>query len=92
MTHPRCTLLDISGANDLIPFDVRDFWHGSYALYHARREPAGIAVEVALVYMGDTAIVKQRVLVVSRLEEIEMVSSELREHIILEDDDVGVVD
>ena len=92
MTHPRCTLLGISGTNDLISFDVRDLWHGPYALYHVRSEPARIAVDVALVDMGDTAITKQRVLVMSPLEEIEMVSSELREHIVFEDDNVRVVD
>ena len=80
--------------NDGILFDVSNLRHLSDTLDDGAGETPGVALEETVVHLADTnrTISRERIFLVSGLEEVEMVVHDRGVDVVLQHDDVGVVE
>jgi hypothetical protein len=92
-TYPRGRLLDILGLYNLITLNIIDFGHFPNPLKDSVRELSCVALDVAIEYVTDPAIIIQvGILCMCRLEEVVMVIQSRQRQVLLQHDDIGVVD
>ena len=93
-TYPWSVALSIQCVNNGVLFNISNLRHLSDTLNDGVGETTGVALEVTVVDLADTngSLGKERVILVSSLEEVEMVVHGGRMEVILQHDNVRVVE
>lgn len=91
-TYPWCRFLRLERINNLVMFHVSDLWLPPDTFNDVTRKRAGIALNVRVPNVVQTAIAHQGRLLLGILQKAEVRAKRSRLNALLEHDDIGVVD